>query len=189
MKHVCVFAASSDNIDQQYVTAARRLGELLAQRGYGLIYGGGKAGLMGPLAFAVRASGGRVVGVIPEKLRDHDLAWEEADEIVVTRDLRDRKELMAARADAFIALPGGFGTLDETLEALTFKQLWYHEKPLVLLNTAGVYDRLIEFFEELMVRGFITPEHRDLYYVCNTPEETIAYLDAYTPPEPHAKWF
>ena len=122
IKNVCVFAASSNAVDRIYTEAARRLGTGLAKHGYTLVYGGGNNGLMGSMARAAHAQGGRVVGVIPDRLRGLELAYEGCDELIVTADLRRRKGVMERRADAFIALPGGFGTLEETLEILT----WTH---------------------------------------------------------------
>jgi uncharacterized protein (TIGR00730 family) len=130
-----------------------------------------------------------VIGVIPEKLRDLSLAYEEADELIVTTDLRQRKAIMESRADAFVALPGGFGTLEEVMEVLTLKQLDYHGKPLVFLNTNGIYNGLLAFFDSLFAQRFVKDSLRELYFVAEQPEEVFAYLDAYEPPVPEAKWF
>lgn len=188
IRNVCVYAASSNAVAPPYLEAARRLGELMAQRGYTLVYGAGKVGLMGVLARAVHQGGGHVLGVIPDRLRDLELAYEAADELIVTHDLRARKAAMEERADAFIALPGGFGTLEEILEVLTLKQLWYHQKPLVFLNTNGIYDGLLAFFEELLAQNFIGDTHRELYHVSPTPEDTLDFLENYMPSTPRAKW-
>lgn len=188
IRNICVYAASSDAVHPEYSGAAQRLGQLIAERGYGLVYGGGKKGLMGALARAVHDAGGHVIGVIPERLRDYELAYEEADELIVTRDLRDRKAIMEDRADAFIALPGGFGTLEEIIEVMVLKQLCYHEKPLAFLNVLGVYDKLIAFFSHLVEEQFIPASHQALYHVCNTPEQAIAYLDTYEAAPPEKKW-
>ena len=189
IRSVGVFAASSDAVGAEYRDAAERLGALLAERGLALVYGAGKVGLMGVLARAVREGGGRVIGVIPEKLRDLELAYLGADELIVTQDLRERKLVMEERADAFIAMPGGFGTLDEVIEVLVGRQLWYHEKPLVFLNINGIYDKLIGFFEDLIGGRFIPASHRELYHVCASPEEAMLFLDSYEPVAPHGKWF
>lgn len=188
IKNVCVFAASSNALDIVYVEAAKRLGEVLAQRGYMLVYGGGNNGLMGVLAQAAHAQGGKIVGVIPDKLRGFELAYEGCDELIVTSNLRERKAVMERRADAFIALPGGFGTLEEILEMLTLKQLWYHQKPVIFLNIRGIYDELMQFFENLIAERFITPEHRRLYHLSPNPEEAMAFLETYEPQETHGKW-
>jgi cytokinin riboside 5'-monophosphate phosphoribohydrolase len=179
IKTVCVYAASSAAVAPVYLDAAARLGELLVREGFALIYGAGKAGVMGALAHAVHAHGGHVTGVIPEKLRQLDLAYEDADELIVTRTLRERKAIMEERADAFVALPGGFGTLEEIAEVLALKQLEYHEKPLVFLNTNGIYDALHVYFETLIKEKFIREELRGLYHFAKTSEETVEYLRSY----------
>ena len=130
-----------------------------------------------------------VEGGAPEKLRDLELAYEEADELIVTQDMSSRKAIMEERADAFIALPGGFGTLDEVLEVLVGRQLWYHEKPIVLLNINGIYDQLVDFFEALIRERFVKDSHRGLYHVSPTPEDATDYLDAFEPQPVHGKWF
>ncbi len=190
MKTICVYASSSDALSDNHVAAARRLGALIALRGHTLIYGAGCIGLMGVCARAVHAQGGgRVVGVIPDKLVDLDLAYRDADELVVTQSMSERKQIMAERADAFIALPGGYGTLEEMMEVLVLKQLWYHEKPCVFLNIDGIYDNLFAFFDDLVAARFIKGSHRDLYHVSPDPEEACAYIDHYAPPPVHQKWF
>ena len=136
-RSICVFCASSSAVAEVYVDVARRLGRRLAERGDRLVYGGGNIGLMGTLATACHERGGYIVGVIPESLKDKELAYEAADELIVTQDMRGRKTIMEKNADAFIALPGGFGTLEELLEIITLRQLHYHDKPVVILNTAS----------------------------------------------------
>ncbi len=190
MKSICVYAASSDAVDACYRDAAHRLGELIAEHGHDLIYGGGCVGLMGVCARAVHnRGGGRVVGVIPDKLVDLELAYHEADELVVTATMSERKRIMAERADAFIALPGGFGTLEEVMEILVLKQLWYHEKPCVFLNVNGIYDHLFHFFDSLVAEHFIKRSHKEFYHVCASAEEAYAYLERYVPGPVHGKWF
>jgi hypothetical protein len=189
MDTVCVYAASSDAVGPVYFDAARRMGQLLAENGLTLVYGAGRLGLMGVMARAAHEYGGRVIGVIPEKLHGLDLAYSDADELIVTRDLRERKAVMEQRSDAFIALPGGFGTLEEAMETLTLKQLGYHQKPLVFLNTNGLYDGLIAFFERLIAEQFLKEDHRELFHVSPTPEDAIEYLRQYQPHVPPGKWF
>jgi cytokinin riboside 5'-monophosphate phosphoribohydrolase len=189
IRNVCVFAASSSAINKVYMDAAAQLGAVLARHQWRLIYGGGRNGLMGTLARAVHAHGGQVTGVIPGQLRGFELAYEGCDELIETENLYKRKALMEDRADAFIALPGGFGTLDETFEVLTLRQLWYHQKPMVFLNVNGIYDGLIQFLETLIKAKFISPDHRFLYHVSVDAEDAAAYLAAYEPKPPHAKWF
>lgn len=186
---VCVYAASSDAVGPEYVMAARQLGRLLAENGCTLVYGAGRIGLMGIMARAAQEYGGRVIGVIPEKLHSMELSYKSADELIVTRDLRERKAVMEDRADAFIALPGGFGTLEEIMEVLTLKQLWYHQKPLVFLNINGIYDGLIAFFDRLIAEQFIKDDHRELFHVCATPEEALEYFRRYQPRPQTSKLF
>lgn len=190
VKNICVYAASSDALADCHKEAATRLGMLIAQHGHTLVYGGGCVGLMGECARAVHgAGGGRVVGIITDKLVDLELAYHEADELVVTTTMSERKRIMAERADAFIAMPGGFGTIEEVMEVLVLKQLWYHQKPCVFLNINGIYNHLFAFFDTLIEAQFIKELHTKLYHVCSTPEEAYDYLDNYTPEPVHGKWF
>lgn len=190
MKSICVYASSSEAVDHQYRDIAHRLGELITEHGHTLIYGGGCVGLMGVCARAVHACGdGRVVGVITDKLVDLELAYQEADELVVTETMSERKRIMAERADAFIALPGGFGTLEEVMEILVLKQLWYHEKPCVFINVNGIYDHLFHFFDALIAEHFIKESHKAFFHVCTTAEDAYAYLERYEPGPVHGKWF
>jgi hypothetical protein len=189
IQSLCVFCGSSGAVAREYFDAATELGALLARRQMTLVYGGGNIGLMGAVATAVKAGGGRVLGVIPQFMRDKGLAFEDADELIVTRDLRDRKAIMEARADAFCALPGGFGTLEEVLEMLTLKQLEQHLKPIVFLNTEGFFDPLLSVFESFYFRCFAKPRYREFYFAAHAPGEVFAYLESYRPPRPTAKWF
>lgn len=170
-----------------YYQAARELGAVVAQAGYTLVYGGGKVGLMGALARSVHENGGRVVAVVPEKLRPQ--LYAEADEIVVTRDMRERKAVMEERSDAFVGLPGGFGTLEEVLEVVTLKQLQFHRKAIVLMNTDGFYDPLVGVFEHFYRKRFVKPIFRQLYHVAPDAEAVISYLGSYQMPELDSKWF
>lgn len=189
IEQVCVFASSSSQVAEIYKDAAGRLGALLSERGCTVVYGAGNLGLMGAIGDAVLRGKGRLVGIIPEKLHALNLADENAHEIVVTPDMRSRKAAMEARSEAFIALPGGFGTLEEILEILVLRQLWYHRKPVVFLNINGIYDGLIAFFERLIAEGFVHSGHRNLYYVAATPDEAVEYLENFIPEEPHEAWF
>ncbi|HNT78907.1 MAG TPA: TIGR00730 family Rossman fold protein [Anaerolineae bacterium] len=188
MKSICVYCSSSDAVDTAYFEVARELGAFIAACGCALVYGGARRGLMGTLARAVQGGGGRVVGVIPAALRDRGIAYDAADELIVTSDLRERKAIMEARADAFIALPGGFGTLEELLEVLTLRQLQTHTKPIVLLNVQGFYDPLMAVFEHFYRARFAKPV-RDLYYLAPDVAGVFAYLDAYVPVAAPGKWF
>ena len=189
LRAICVFSSSSDAVAPRYHEAATHLGGLLAQRGLALIYGGGKVGLMGAVARAVHANGGKVIGVIPSFLRHKEVAYEEADELIVTKDLRERKAIMEERADGFVALPGGFGTLEEILEILTLKQLATHAKPVVFLNTDRFFDPLLALFEQLYREQFAKPDYRDHYHVAPAPTDVFAHFDGYRPPTQVQKWF
>lgn len=179
MRSVCVFAASSNAVALEFATAATELGSLLARHQVTLVYGGGQVGLMGVVARAVHAGGGRVIAVIPHYLKTQELLYAAADEIVVTDGLRERKAVMEERAEGFIALPGGFGTLEETLEVITLKQLQRHTKPVVLLNTAGFFQPLLLLFEQLFTLRFARRENADLYHVAAGPEDAWSYLATY----------
>ena len=186
---ICVYCSSSDALAPEYFSAAEELGREIGQRGLSLIYGGTSVGLMGRVARATRAHGGRVTGVIPESIRNRGIAFTESDELIVTRDLRDRKAVMESRAGAFIAMPGGFGTLEEVLEVLTLKQLGLHAKPVILLNTAGFYDPLTAVFDRIFAERFAKPESRSYYHIAPDARSAFEYLAAYTPPLAVSKWF
>ena len=188
-KTICVYAASSDAVPQLHREAATALGALIGQRGHRLVYGAGQVGLMGDVARAVHANGGHVIGVIPERLRTVELAYEDADELIVTETMRERKAIMESRAAAFIALPGGFGTLEELVEMLVLKQLGYHGKPIVILDVAGVYEGLFAFFERLRDDRFIKESHFALYRVVKTPLEAIEAIENHVPLAHEPKWF
>jgi uncharacterized protein (TIGR00730 family) len=176
MQSVCVFCGSSAGARPEYAEAARRLGAALARRGLGLVYGGGHVGLMGVLADAALAAGGAVVGVIPQALVDRELAHGRLTELLVVGTMHERKALMADRADAFAALPGGFGTADELFEILTWAQLGLHAKPVGLLNVAGFFGPLLGWVDAAVCEGFLRPEHRDLLAVAGEPEALLELL-------------
>ena len=173
---VCVFCSSSGAVDRQYLAAARELGASIARRRFTLVYDGADIGLMGALARAAHAEGGNVVGVIPERFQRKGIAYDAADELVVTADFRDRKAIMEQRADAFIALPGGFGTLEELLEILSLRHLRAHQKPVALVNTGQFFDPLLAMFERLYQGGFAKPEQRPAYRVAANPAEALDWV-------------
>lgn len=189
IKSLCVYASSSDLLSPEYQAAAHELGLAIGRRNLTLIYGAGQVGLMGYVARAVHEGGGKVVGVIPELLHARELAYMEADELIVTTGMRERKAIMENRGDAFVALPGGFGTMEEILEILTLRQLHYHHKPVVFYNVLGFYEPLLQCFERLFMEHFVHVQHRELYHRADTVEEVFAYLDAYQPVMPEDKWF
>ena len=164
-KLLCVYCSSSDRLAPKYGEAAAELGREMVARGWGLVYGGGKTGLMGTVARAVKTEGGRVVGVIPEFMKARELAYDEADELVTVVTMRERKLLMETRADAFVSLPGGFGTLEEIMEILTLRQLDVVKKPCVFLNQDGFYDPLLALFGTMLRENFFKPSNMDLFRV------------------------
>ena len=188
-KLICIYCSSSDRLDAKYYAAAEALGRAMAARGWGLVYGGGKVGLMGALARTVKAGGGRVVGVIPQFMCDKELAYDEADELVTVITMRERKMLMEARADAFVALPGGWGTLEEIMEILTLRQLDVIRKPCVFLNQDGFYDELFRFFGKMVEERFNKPTNLSLFEVARTVDETVAFLESNRLPVAESKWF
>jgi len=187
--NICIFCSSSDVVEPAYFAAATELGARLGERRDTLIFGGTNVGLMGALARSMRQNGGRVIGVIPTFIAGRGLAFTPADELILTRDMRERKALMEARADAFIALPGGFGTLEEMLEIITLKMLQQHVKPVLFLNTGGFYNPLIALFEHMREHRFAKTYPDSLYYFATDLADAFNYLDHYEPPKIEAKWF
>lgn len=188
-KVICVYSSSSCAIDKVYFEAAEELGKEIAHRKDAMIYGAGMTGLMGATASAVHKHDGKVIGVIPEALNVKGIVYETCDELVVTQGMRERKGIMDARADAFIALPGGYGTLEELLEIITLKQLRYHNKPIVILNIQGFYDKLLAQFKEIIEGNFAKPECTEFYHVTSSIKEALDYIDSYVPFESELKWF
>lgn len=187
--NICVFCSSSNAIADAYFNDAERLGELIGTRGHSLINGGANVGLMEAVTFAARKSGARTLGIIPERMQEKNLVSNHSHEVEITADMMERKERMRQQSDAFIALPGGFGTLEEILEVITLKQLDYHRKAIVFINTASFFDALFMQFETGFSEKFSKPEYRQLYYVASSPEEAIHYIENYQPGEVITKWF
>lgn len=171
---VCVYCGSRHGTRPVYTEAARALGSAIGARGWQLVYGGGKVGLMGEVADATLAAGGRVVGVIPESLQRREVGHTGLSELHVVQTMHQRKQMMAERADAFVALPGGIGTLEELYEVWTWRQLGYHDQPIGLLNTAGYYDDLLRFMQRTVDEGFLSPEQNAALRVATDP---VALLD------------
>lgn len=182
MKRVCVFCGSRDGTRDQYVGSARGMGQALARRGIGLVYGGGGIGLMGILADAALSAGGDVIGVIPEALVAREVAHQGLGDLRVVASMHERKALMAELSDAFVALPGGFGTLEEFCEALTWAQLGIHRKPCGLLNVEGFFDPLLSLFDHAVRERFVSPDHRSLVVVEEDPERLLDALSRWEPP-------
>lgn len=182
-KRVCVFCGSSSGLGNAYAEAARATGSALARRGLGLVYGGGRVGLMGHLAGAALDAGGEVIGVIPEALFERELGHTGVTELRVVRSMHERKAVMADLSGAFLALPGGFGTLDEFCEVLTWAQLGIHRKPCALLNVNGYFDPLLALFDRAVRDGFLARAHRSLVLVGSDPELLADGLLAKTAPQ------
>jgi len=179
VKQIAVYCASSTDLEQKYLDVAHELGELLSAHGLALVFGGGDVGLMGALARAVHAGGGHVTGVIPDKLNRIDgRAYAKADELIVTETMSERKSTIWRRSDAFVALAGGIGTLEEFLEVITLKKLGYHDKPVVLVNTGGLFNRLLEQFLILDEANFSSKRTDRLFDVVADPSE-ISLLPAF----------
>lgn len=178
MHHICVYCGSNRGARPEYAAAATRLGRLLGERGIGLVYGGGNVGLMGVLADAALAAGAAVTGVIPQTLVDREVAHQGLTQQRVVGSMHERKALMAELADAFIALPGGLGTLDELFEIWTWSQLGFHAKPCGLLDVAGYFQPLVTFLDRAVAEGFVRRQHRDTLRVEADPERLLALLGA-----------
>lgn len=183
MERICVYCGSSEGRDPAYVDAARALGRTLASRGIDLVYGGGRVGLMGAVADATLDAGGEAYGVMPRALVDREIAHEGLTELVVVDSMHERKARMADLADGFVALPGGFGTLEELTEVLTWAQLGFHRDPCGFLDVAGFYAPLVDFFDHQVAEGFVSEDHRGMVVVADEIEELLDRFAAYEPPE------
>ncbi len=183
IRALCVFCGSSRGARPEYLAAAHEVGGLLADRGIHLVYGGGNVGLMGAVADAALAAGGEVTGVIPEDLVTWEVAHTRLTRLVVVRTMHERKALMADLSDATLALPGGFGTLDELCEALTWSQLGIQGRPIGLLNVAGFFDPLLTLFEHAVSEGFVRPQHQALAITDEDPRRLLGRLTDWQAPE------
>ena len=188
-KTICVYSSSSDAVSNGFVTTARELGALIGQRRCTMIFGAGKIGLMGQVAASVQEHGGKVIGVITQYLNQFGITYQQADELIVTADMRERKAVMEKQADAFIALPGGFGTLEEVLEVMTLKQLQLHRKPIVFINTLRFYDHFIRQFQHMYRESFAKKDQQQIYAVVASARAAMDYIEAYEPPVLQKKWF
>jgi uncharacterized protein (TIGR00730 family) len=182
VRRVCVYAGSNPGTDPAYAGAARALAGLLAERGIGLVYGGGHVGLMGVLADTALAAGGEVIGVMPRALVNREIGHTGLTELRVVGSMHERKAQMAELSDAFVAVPGGIGTLEELIEVYTWSQLGIHSKACGVLNVAGYYDHLAAFLDHAVAAGFLRPAHRAVLTVASEPDELLERLAAYVPP-------
>ncbi len=179
IKRICIFASSCNYLEKSYYEVASEFGELLAKSGFDMVYGGSSLGLMWACAEQVKKNGRQIIGVMPERLHNMGVYTDDCVELFVTPCMRSRKAKMDELSDGVVALAGGFGTLEELSEMIVQKQLGYNNKPIVLLNTNGFYDKLIEFFEEIIKQNFASNKARNLYYVAQTAEEAIEYIKNY----------
>ncbi|GAP06208.1 MAG TPA: TIGR00730 family Rossman fold protein [Anaerolinea thermolimosa] len=185
---ICVFCGSADGLEPQFLHAASSMGALLAQRKIQLVYGGGKTGMMGAVADGALHMGGTVIGIVPENLNLPSLIHESLTHLEITPDMHSRKARMSALADAFIALPGGFGTLEELFETLTWAQIGLHQKPIGILNTGGYYDPLLDMVNQAISHGFIYSEHRALLIDAPAPEILLEKMERFISPVNLERW-
>ncbi len=183
MEHsnVCIFASSSELLEPKYFALAEELGTAVALSGAGMVFGGGQRGLMGAAARGVKRENGRIIGIMPERINKPGVAYPECTEFYETRTMHERKQRMEDLADAFIALPGGFGTLEEVLEVITLRQLGYHDKPIVIINLDGFFDPILEQFERFYAENFADVAYRAMYAVANGACEAVALIQSYVP--------
>jgi hypothetical protein len=187
LSRICVYCGSNPGNIPAHRAAAYELGAFLANSGIGLVYGGGHVGLMGAVADGALSKGGEVIGVIPRSLMDKELGHDGVTELRVVKSMHERKQMMVDLSDGFIALPGGFGTLDELFETLTWLQLSFHDKPVGLLNVGGFFDGLIEFIHHMSRQGFLKPEHAACVLVDHEPPKLLECMQTFRPPD-LGKW-
>ncbi len=181
MQRVCVFCGSSSGTKQEYAVGARELGLVLAKQNIELVYGGGHVGLMGIIADAALSAGAKAIGVIPRCLADKEIAHQGLTELKIVQTMHERKAMMSELSDGFIAMPGGFGTLEELFEVITWAQLGIHKKPFGLFNIAGYYDKLIEFLDFQVEQGFVPQRHREMIIVSDEAEQLVELLSGFQP--------
>lgn len=181
IKNVCIFASSCNYLKEIYYNDAKKLGKLLAENGFDIVYGGSCLGLMWACAEQVKENGGKLTGIMPKKLQEMDVFSEYCDEFHITPCMRSRKAKMDELSDALITLPGGFGTLEELSEMIVQKQLGYNNKAIVILDTDGFYDNMLKFFDDIIERKFANKKAANLYFVAKTPEEAVNYIKNYKP--------
>lgn len=187
--NICVFSSSSNAIHDNYFTEAEILGKLIGEKKYTLVNGGANVGLMETVTRSAKSTGAKTVGIIPEMLESRSLVSDHSHEVIITKDMMERKARMRELSDAFIALPGGFGTLEEILEVMTLRQLSYHKKPIVFINTNGYFNHLFQQFELAYNEQFSKQVYRELYFVAKNSTEAIEYIENYVPFELDSKWF
>ncbi|MFZ1057042.1 MAG: TIGR00730 family Rossman fold protein [Opitutaceae bacterium] len=177
-KLLCVYCSSSRRLEKKYHAAAEEVGRSMVANGWGLVYGGGNVGMMGSVAAAVKKAGGQVIGVIPDFMKERELAYEQADELVIVASMRERKRVMEERAGAFLALPGGIGTLEELTEIMVLRSINRIDKPIVVFNDGGYYDDLLRFFGRMAEERFSSAVLKDLFAVATRVEDIWPHLEA-----------
>ena len=170
-KTLCIYCSSSNDLPEKFYKISKELGEMLAQKGYNMVYGGSTRGMMGTIADNALKNGAEVIGVMPEKFQDWGLQQPNLTKLIITKDMRERKATMEKHADAFIAMPGGFGTFEEIFEILVAKQLNYHNKPVIFMNFDGYYDNMFKMFDTVYQNNFAKQETKTLYFIANTLDE------------------
>ncbi|MBS2013578.1 MAG: TIGR00730 family Rossman fold protein [Deltaproteobacteria bacterium] len=188
VKRVCVFCGSRPGTDPAFLDAAAAMGKAIASRGMTLVYGGAKVGLMGAVAAGALGAGGKVVGILPKSLVSKEIAHDGLTELFLTESMHERKERMILLSDAFVSLPGGFGTYDELFEVLTLAQIGLHDKPQGLLNVNGFFEPLVKLLDHTIAASFAAPQHASLYVVDTTPEALLDRIVAWRPPPLGEKW-
>lgn len=188
LENICIYCGSSIGRQPEYRATAEFVGRTLAERGIGIVYGGGNIGMMGAVADAALAAGGRVIGVIPESLKEWEVAHHTVTKLYVVKTMHERKAMMSDLSDAFLALPGGFGTLDELFEMLTWGQLTFHAKPCGIFNIAGFFDPLLAYLDHTVEEGFLRPEHRALILTRTDLDTLLSDFATFVPPTVNKWW-
>lgn len=178
-RNICVYSSSSDKLEEKYYILAETLGKRIAQSGDVLVFGAGARGLMGATARGAKSCGGKIIGVIPEALNLKGILYEECDKLIVTPEMRSRKKALDENSDVLVALPGGFGTLEEVIEVITSKQLGYHTKPIILFNAFGFYDNLLKQFDTYTEQNFASDDYMSLFYVTDSIDAMFEHIDTY----------
>ena len=187
-KSLCIYCSSSNHLPNKFYEISRELGERLAKNGYNMVYGGTVVGMMGVIADTASKFGAKVTGVIPERIEAFGLKHPALAQVVITKDMRERKATMEKLSDAFIAMPGGFGTFEEVFEILVAKQLGYHNKPVIFMNFDNYYSNLFKMFDTIYENKFAKEETKSLYFIANSLDEMFDYLKSYSPKEFVLKW-
>jgi uncharacterized protein (TIGR00730 family) len=186
---ICIYCSSSDALKPEYYELARKTAQILAQRGHVLVYGGARVGIMGVLANEMLSHHAQVIGIIPKVIEAKEIAHKGISELHITETMQQRKQMLQDISDAFLVLPGGFGTLEELFETLTAKQLEFYDKPLVILNSFNFYSPLLEQFEHFFQENITRKDYANLYHICQSPEDSVAFIESYKQANIQSKWY